>query len=136
MGMAIVMRITMMLITTMSSTRVKPLDPPSLPLMNFLRDRVGRSMLLIFRIRCSIRRLLIRLAVNIENILASPALRLRIVLIAAQAPLVSSGERIARDAPQELHDLAIRPRQLHALHENFHGFGIAIGPDLRGSEVT
>src|SRR5215831_14101226 len=99
-----VIRMTMMLITTISSTRVNPRAP-------FRRREPPRPPeALKFRIRCSIGCLLVGLAVNVENILAAKALCLRIVLIAAHAPLVLSGKRIARDAPQELHNLAVGTR--------------------------
>src|SRR5205823_1780978 len=103
MGIAIVIRITMMLITTISSTKVNPRrERESLPVC------IGPP----------IRILVHGFGVYIEDVLAAPIVGGRIVLVAADSPLGSMGERIHRDATQELHDFAIRAlRQFHTLHQ-------------------
>src|SRR5438552_2231725 len=102
MGMAMEMRITMMVITTISSTKVKQRRDPRLPL----------------GIRSAIGSLFESLAIDVEHTLASPGLALRIVLIAAQSPFGLSRKRVDRDAAEEAHLLAFGPGELHALDKN------------------
>src|SRR5579872_6214545 len=83
------MMITMMVITTISSTKVKPSRP--LPL------RIRRS------IGCS----LLCLAVNREDVLPAPIGGLRVVLIAAKAPFGLAGEGVERNGAEEADLLAV-----------------------------
>src|ERR1039457_3094304 len=91
--MAMEIRITMIVTTTISSTNVKP--------------RLRRCVLP-FCIRCTVGSLVFRLCVNVKHALAPPALGFRIVLRAAQAPFVLARERIFGHVPQKLHLAAIR----------------------------
>src|SRR5580704_5257248 len=86
-GMAMEMRITMMVTTTISSTKVKP----------------RRRSVLPFRIRCTIGSLVLALGEDVENALPPPAFGFRIVLRTAHAPFVLAGKRIFGDRPQEFH---------------------------------
>src|ERR1022692_546226 len=104
MGIAMVMRTTMMVITTISSTKVKPRS-------RFMARRARPSAGLPFCIGLSIGCLFGCLAVHIEYALAAPTQRLGVILIAAQAPFGLAGERIYRDAAQEAHLLAVRTGQ-------------------------
>src|SRR5579883_465597 len=133
------MMITMMVITTINSTKVKPRTP--------LRARatgVGlansdgcRDCRLPLGIRCSIGCLLLRLAVHGEDVLAAPTGRCRVVLIAAQAPFPFAGEGIGRDAAEEADFLAVGVvGQFYAFHQLFERLGVAIGSDLHGAEVA
>src|ERR1700682_5034771 len=94
--MAMDMRIAMIAITIINSTSVNP---------SRLRETLSRSASPL-GIGGAISRLVGGLAVHIENILASPGLRLRVVLIAALAPVERIGHGVLGDAPQEL-DLLI-----------------------------
>src|SRR2546426_134640 len=114
MGTAMETRITMIVITTMSSTKVKPRRRRRLPLC----------------IRSSTGILIHGFAVDVKDTLAAPTLTLRVVLIAAHAPLGLPGERVQRNAAEEAHLLSIGPRQLHAFHQDIEGFGPVIGAEL------
>src|SRR5438045_3208957 len=109
--MAMLMRITMIVTTTISSTNVKP--------------RVRRR--LPFGIRCSVRRLVRRLAIDVEDALSSPGETLGVVLIAAQSPLRPPGERIHGDAAQEAHLLSIGARELDAFHQHVQRLRPVVG---------
>src|ERR1017187_1465536 len=87
-GIAMEIRITMMVTTTISSTKVKP--------------RRRRSVLP-FGIGCTIRGLVVGLGENLEHALAPPALGFRVVLRTAHAPLVLPRKGILGNAPQEFH---------------------------------
>src|ERR1035441_8587813 len=78
-----------------------------------------------FRIRLAIAVVVLRLGVNVKNVVAAPRLRLDVVLHTAHAPLLGVGKRIPRDAPQKLHFLPVGRRRLHAFHQNVQRFGIA-----------
>src|SRR5665213_682389 len=70
------------------------------------------------RIRSPILRPIRTLTINIENILPPPALRLRVVLHAAESPIARIRYRIDRHAPQKLNLLAIRIlQQLDPVHQ-------------------
>src|ERR1039458_7487992 len=86
-GMAMEMRITMMVTTTISSTKVKPLLRCLLP----------------FRIRCTIGGLVLRLGENVKHALTAPTLGFRVVLRTAHAPLVLARKGIFGNRPQEFH---------------------------------
>src|SRR5580658_7750700 len=103
MGIAIVIRITMMVITTISSTKVKP----------------SRRRLLVLGIRCSRGVFFGCLAIYIKHILASPTGGFGIVLVASHAPLRSAGKRVPGDLTQELHLFAVRSIQLLPFHQDF-----------------
>src|SRR5580658_1006950 len=90
-GIAMEIRITMMVTTTISSTNVKPRRRPILPFRTSLP----------FCIRCSISGLGLRFSENVKYALAAPALGLRIVLRAAHPPLVLAGERVLGNRPEE-----------------------------------
>src|ERR1035441_5994174 len=110
-GIAMEMRITMMVTTTMSSTKVKPRRLSFLP----------------FRIRCTIGGLVLRFGVDVKHALAAKALRFGIVLRTAHAPLVLSGERSFGDWPQEFHLGAIGiVRQDFPFHQQIERIGVAI----------
>src|ERR1035441_2537193 len=112
-----VIRITTMVITTISSTNV---NPRVLPL----------------GIRRAIGTLFGCLGIYVEHVLAAPALRLGLVLVAAQAPLVLAGERIAGDAPEEAHLGPLGVIHLHAFHQHLQALGIAVGACLHGAEIA
>src|ERR1035441_2132213 len=122
MGMAIEMRMTMMVTTTIISTNVKP------------RRRWRRLPLCIGR---SIGCLLLALGEYFEYRLAAPALERGVVLSAAHPPFEFVGERIAGDAAQEfqLHAVGVLS-ELHALHQNFKRFRVAVGTDFGRAEET
>src|ERR1700730_12311372 len=107
--MAIPTRMAMIAITIISSISVKP---------NCLRVRFRRASPL--GIGGAISRLLGALAIHIENILASPGLRLRVVLVAALAPVERIGHGVLGDAPQELDLLIHLTGQLYAFHKLLH----------------
>src|SRR5450755_1027778 len=102
MGIASEIRITMMVITTIISTKVKPRRRFSLP----------------FCIGCSIGCLVAGLGIDVEDALAAPARGVRFVLIAAHSPLALTGERIHRNPPQEAHLLAVGAWKLHPIHQH------------------
>src|ERR1041385_8813176 len=106
MGIAIVIRITMMVITTISSTKVKPRTreiQARFPALAALRSRFGLPL----GIRFAIGRLLIRLGIHCKHILSAPTGGSGVVLIAAQTPLVLAGERIAWDLAEQPDFLAV-----------------------------
>src|SRR5664279_1774003 len=115
--MAMEIRITMIVITTISSTKVKPrtrlMARRARPFI-----RPATSGLRPFRIGGSIGCLLRCLAVHIEHTLAAPTERFGVVLVAAHTPFGLAGERIYRDAPQEAHFLPVRAGQFHTFHQN------------------
>src|ERR1039457_3925638 len=120
MGMAIEMRMTMMVTTTIISTNVKP------------RRRWRRLPLCIGR---SIGCLLLALGEYFEYRLAAPALGLGVVLGAAHPPFELVGERIAGNAAQEFQLGAVGVlREFHAFHQDFQRFRVAVRPDLRRAE--
>src|SRR3974377_1645602 len=115
MGMAMETRMTMIVTTTISSTNVKPRDARALPVL------VGRA----------IGRFLLRLSEYIEKVLSSPGVGAGIVLRAAHAPFVFTGERIFGDGAKELHfgAIGVVGEQL-AFHQNVQRFRVAIGTQL------
>src|SRR5664279_4551463 len=115
MGMAMVIRTTMIVRTTINSTKVNP------------RVRRNPGFTLPLRIRSAIRPFSRCLTINVEDVLATPTHGLGIVLVAAQPPFVPSGERVARDAAQELHLGSLGVVSLHALHQHFQTFRVPIG---------
>src|ERR1035441_7694264 len=128
MGMAIEMMITMIVITTINSTKVKP--------RSRFQARAHPFTGLPFCIRLSIGGLFLCLAVHVEYALAAPALALGVVLVAAQTPFSLPGERIRRGAAQEAHLLAVRARQFHAFHQDVQGFGPVVAAELLGAEIA
>src|SRR5271165_2365616 len=121
-GMAMEMRITIMVTTTISSTKVKP--------------RLRRRDLP-FCIGCTIGGLVIGLTENLENALSSPAFGFWVVLWAARAPLVFARKGIFGDAAQEfqLGAVGIVGQNL-AFHQHIQGIGIAVGPQFWGAEIA
>src|SRR5208337_2987768 len=116
--MAMLIRITMIVITTISSTKVKP-RRPLLPL------RIGRS----------IGRFLVRLGVHIEYVLAAPTICCGIVLVAPHAPFGRVGERIVRNAAQQLDLLVVGgAADLHSIHQVLQRLRPAIGALLHQAE--
>src|SRR5689334_18194483 len=110
------MRITMIVTTTISSTKVNPRmwrRPPG------LRTRqAGRpAPPLPLGIRSAIGSLICRLAIHVENTLSAPGETLGVILIAAQAPFGPAGERVDGNAAQETHLLSIGTGQLDAFHQ-------------------
>src|ERR1019366_10629645 len=106
-----VIRITMMVITTINSTKVKPRS-------RWMARRARSFTRLPFCVGLSIGFLFLCLAVHVEHALAAPTKRLGVVLVAAHAPFGLARKRIRRDAAQEAHLLAVRARQFHAFHQN------------------
>src|ERR1017187_2133307 len=122
MGMAIEMRMTMMVTTTIISTNVKP------------RRRWRRLPLCIGR---SIGCLLLALGENFEYRLAAPTLGFGVVLGAAHAPFELVGERIAGDAAQEFQLGAVGVlREDLAFHQDFERFRVAVRTDFGRAEGT
>src|ERR1039457_671544 len=122
MGMAIEMRMTMMVTTTIISTNVKP------------RRRWRRLPLCIGR---SIGCLLLALGEYFEYRLAAPALGLGVVLGAAHPPFEFVGERIAGNAAQEFQLGAVGVlRESHAIHQDVERFRVAVRTDFRRPEET
>src|ERR1039458_1382919 len=119
--MAIEMRMTMMVTTTIISTNVKPLRRLRLPLC------IGRS------IEC----LLLALGEYFEYRLAAPTLGLGVVLGAAHSPFEFVAERIAGDAAEEfqLHAVGVL-REGHAFHQDVERFRVAVGTDFGRAEGT
>src|ERR1019366_9768059 len=66
-----------------------------------------------FRIGLAIAVVVLRLGVNVENVVAAPGCRLDVVLHTPHAPLFGVGERIPRDAAQKLHLLPVSRLRLH-----------------------
>src|SRR6516225_10172573 len=126
MGIAIVMSTTMMVMTTMSSTKVKPRSRGISRGCRSPGSREPRLPLLPLGIRCTIGSLLVGLAIHIEDVLAAPTQGFGIVLITAHTPLRSAGERVAWDAPHQVDLLILGSGQLNALDELFQGFRIAV----------
>src|ERR1700736_620373 len=118
--MAIPTRMAMIAITIINSISVKP---------SCLRVRFRRRVSPL-GIGGAISRLLGALAIHIENILASPGLRLRVVLVAALAPVERIGHGVLGDAPQELDLLIHLTSQLYAFHKLLQALGPAIGSEL------
>src|ERR1039457_4570233 len=102
MGIAMVMRITMIVITTINSTKVKPRR-------RFLARRARSFTGLPFCVGLSIGCLFLCLAVHVEHALAAPAKRLGVVLVAAHAPFDLARKRIPGDAARKALLLAPRP---------------------------
>src|SRR5262249_3102401 len=126
----------MMVITTISSTKVKPRTreiQARFPAGAALRSRFELPL----GIRFAIGRLLIRLGIDCKHILPTPAGGSGVVLIAAQSPLVLAGERIARDLPEQPDFLAVGAvRQLYTLDELFERLRPAVGAGLHGAEIS
>src|SRR6267378_1736175 len=118
--MAIDTRMAMIAITIINSISVKP---------SRLREtRFCRTSPL--GIGGAISRLIGALAIHIENVLTSPGLRLRVVLIAALAPVERISHGVLGDAPQEFDLLIHLSGQLYAFHQLLQGLGPAIGSEL------
>src|SRR5579864_1748051 len=129
MGMAIVIRTTMMVMTTISSTKVNPRGTDQRGL------RSGCSPAgLPFGIGRAIGCLLVSLAVDVEHVLAAPTGGLGVVLVAAHTPFAVACKGIAGNPPQEMHFLVFGAGQLHALHQLLQGLGIAVGALLERAE--
>src|SRR3954453_18108315 len=127
------MRMTTIVITTMSSTKVKPRRRCK---ARRVRWAAGGVALLPLGIRLAIGRFLIRLAVNAENILAAPAGGRRVVLVAAQAPLVLVSEGVARDLAQQPHLLAVRAvGELDALNQLLEALRPAVRALFHRAEI-
>src|ERR1035438_892019 len=124
-----VIRITMIVTTTIISTKVNPRN-------RFMARRAHPFTGLPFRIGLSIGCLFLGLAVYVEYALAAPALALGVVLVATHAPFGLPGERIRRDAAQEAHLLALRARQFHAFHQDVQGFGPVVGAEFLRAEIA
>src|ERR1039457_1684606 len=131
MGMATVIRSTMMVITTINSTKVKP---RSLAKRHERPRPKGR--VLPIGIWSPIRILVAGFGVDVEDVLAAPAGGLGVVLIAAHPPFVLIRERVDRDVAQELHHLTVRAlRQFYPRHQHFQAFGVTVGSGLDRTEV-
>src|ERR1039457_2590644 len=122
--MAMVIRTTMIVRTTISSTKVNP------------RVRRKPGFTLPLRIRSAIRPFSRGLTINVENVLAAPTHGLGIVLVAAQPPFVPSGERVAREAAQEFHLGSFGVVSLDALYQHFQGFRVPIGTLLDLAKIA
>src|ERR1039458_8374016 len=120
--MAMVIRTTMIVRTTISSTKVNP------------RVRRKPGFTLPLRIRSAIRPFSRGLTINVEDVLAAPTHGLGIVLVAAQPPFVPSGERVARVARQNFLLVPFGFVSLAALSQLSRGFGLPIGPLLARSK--
>src|ERR1700722_5924369 len=120
--MAIDTRITMIAMTIISSTMVKPDSPRRI----FLPVGIFRP----------IRRRLRALGVNVKNVLPAPAIGRRIVLRTAHAPVDRVSEGIFGDAPEESDFLVYLAGQLHSLDQRFQLVGIPIGVQLGRSEIA
>src|ERR1019366_2874357 len=129
MEIAMVMRITMIVITTINSTKVKPRR-------RFLARRARSFTGLPFRVGLSIGCLFLCLAVYVEYALAAPAQAFGVVLVAAHAPFGLPHERIRRDAAQEAHLLAVRARQFHTFHQDVQSLGPVIRAEFLGAEIA
>src|ERR1035441_8979562 len=119
-----VMRMTMIVITTINSTKVKPRR-------RCMACRARPFAGLPFCIGLSIGCLFLCLAVHVEYALAAPALALGVVLVATHAPFSLPGERIRWDAPQEANLLALRARQLHAFHQDVQRLGPVVAAEFQ-----
>src|ERR1035441_9725938 len=122
--MAMVMRITMMVRTTINSTKVKP------------RARRNPDFTLPLRIRRAIRACVVTFTINVEDVLAAPTLGRGIVLVATHPPLGFPGERIARDVAEELHLGSVGVVPLGARDQDVQGFGIPIGALLDRAKIA
>src|SRR5215469_17115924 len=126
MGIAILIRITMIVITTIISTNVKPRRRrQSLPAFGFLP--IG--------IIGAIARFLHCLAMYVEHVLPAPALRGGFVLVAAQRPLGGVRERIDWNLSQKIQLLPVGTWHLDSFYKDVEAFRIAIGPSLNLPEV-
>src|SRR5436309_260776 len=107
-------RVTMIAITIIISTSVNPI-----PRIRRLEKRLPGG------IRCTVGGLLIALGVDVENVLPTPASRIRIVLHAAQPPFRGVSHRITGDAPEKF-DLCICALSgaFYAVNQRFQTFGI------------
>src|ERR1700753_3945577 len=107
-----VIRITMITITTISSTKVKP------------RKR-RQAICLPFSIGLTIRIHISGFRKDVKDVLSAPGSGLGVVLIAVHTPVILAGEGVARDSAQELHLLAVGAlAQLHALYKDVQSLGI------------
>src|SRR6516165_3119473 len=150
MGIAMLMMITMMVITTISSTNVKPRRalwerPPGL--REASASRTGLAWrpaadlevcpTLPLRIGRAIGCLVLRLRVYGEHVLSTPTGGFRVVLIAAQAPFRLAGEWVLGNGAQEADLLAVGVvGELHAFDQLVERLGVAIGADLHRAEVA
>src|SRR5581483_7169522 len=117
-----VIRMTMMVTTTINSTKVKPRRPR-------LNGRLP------FAIASPIGSFLVGFTVHIEDVLAAPTLGIGIILIAAHAPFGFAGERIDGDAAEEPQLLVFGAvGHLHPLHEDIERFRITVGALFDRSE--
>src|SRR5215471_14189478 len=115
--MAMVIRMTMIVTTTISSTKVNP------------RRRWAALPLSIWS---PIRRLIGRLAVDVKYILTTPARGLGVVLIAAHSPIGVACKRVARNAAEQIDFLIFRAVEFDPVHQNFQRLRIAVGTELDG----
>src|SRR5579871_6673124 len=119
--MAMVIRMTIIVTTTISSTKVKPRKP-------------RRAVRLPGAVASPIGSLLGSFAVDVKDVLSAPTGGVRIVLIAAHAPLTLAGERIDRNPAQEAHFLIFRRGQLLAIHQDVERLRIPVRALLDGAE--
>src|ERR1035438_357381 len=117
-------RITMIAMTIISSTMVKPnsrrLNPRPLPV-----GVIG-----------SIRRLVRALGINIEDVLPAPTVGGRVILGAAHAPVDGVGEGVLGDASQKSNFLVHLALQLDALHQGLQLVRVVIGIQILLAEIA
>src|SRR5262245_54259307 len=71
----------------------------------------------VFVVRLPIESLPLRGRVHVEDVLVPPGVRVRLVLIGTQPPLLRLGHRVDRNAPQEFDLLPEGAGLLHAIHQ-------------------
>src|SRR5580658_5321127 len=125
--MAIEIRITMIAMTIISSTMVKP---------NSRRRSLSAARCLPVGVIGSIRRLFGGLGINVENVLPTPTVGGRVVLGAAHAPVGGVGEGILWNASQESDLLIHLALQLDAFHQGFQLVRVAIGIQVLLAEIA
>src|SRR5947209_12422962 len=134
-GMAIVARMPMMAITTISSNRVKPrsadLGSCSLP---FTSSSLESPDALPLGVGDAVQAHSARQRMDVVDVLPAPRGGVDGVLIATDRPLVLAGHRIDREAAQELDLLVHLADQLDALVQVLELRRIPVGPQVDGDQ--
>src|SRR5687768_8396568 len=115
-GITMVARMPMIEITTISSRRVNP--EPCLPLP------IGHP----------IQPHTLRQRIHVVYVLTPPGRRVRVVLVAALAPLVVAGHRVDGEPAQELHLAVHLSDQVDPLDQHLEVLGIAVRAQVDGDE--
>src|SRR5260221_6326502 len=116
-GRAIAARTPIIVITVISSIRVKPAAR--------LHDRASPGV-----IGRPIQRLALALRVDVVDVLSAPRAVVVLVLVASHTPFGAARHGVARDAAQELELAVDGPHAVHAFHQDLEVGRIALASEL------